>query len=49
VIVRPQSARGFGAALATVSVIHPEATRLALRDMDPDDIDDMAALLGDPD
>jgi RimJ/RimL family protein N-acetyltransferase len=36
-------------ALATVFCVHPEATRLVFRDMDPDDLDDMAALLGDPD
>ena len=29
--------------------MHPEAARLAFRDMTPEDIDDMAALLGDPD
>jgi RimJ/RimL family protein N-acetyltransferase len=29
--------------------MHPEAARLAFRDMAADDIDDMAALLGDPD
>jgi RimJ/RimL family protein N-acetyltransferase len=29
--------------------MYPEAARLAFRDMTPDDIDDMAALLGDPD
>ena len=29
--------------------MHPEATRLAFRDMTPDDVDDMTALLGDPD
>jgi RimJ/RimL family protein N-acetyltransferase len=28
--------------------MHPEATRLVFRDMAPDDLDDMAALLGDP-
>jgi RimJ/RimL family protein N-acetyltransferase len=44
-----KSARQFGDGLANVSVMHPEATRLVFRDMTPDDIDDMAALLGDPD
>jgi RimJ/RimL family protein N-acetyltransferase len=39
----------LGAGLANVSVMHPEATRLVFRDMTPEDIDDMAALLGDPD
>ena len=29
-------------------MMHPAATRLAFRDMAPDDLDDMAALLGDP-
>jgi RimJ/RimL family protein N-acetyltransferase len=29
--------------------MHPEAARLVFRDMVPDDIDDMTALLGDPD
>lgn len=28
--------------------MHPESARLAFRDMSPDDLDDMAALLGDP-
>jgi RimJ/RimL family protein N-acetyltransferase len=29
--------------------MHPEATRVAFRDMTPDDLGDMAVLLGDPD
>jgi RimJ/RimL family protein N-acetyltransferase len=45
---RAESARRYGPGVATVIVMHPEAKRLEFRGMGPDDLDDMAALLGDP-
>jgi Acetyltransferase (GNAT) domain len=33
----------------TVGYMHPESARLTFREMTPDDLDDIALLLGDPD
>lgn len=33
---------------ATVTSMHPDSARLTFREMSPDDLDDMALLLGDP-
>lgn len=43
-----KSARPLGPVLVTVVVCIQKPPRLAFRDMVPDDLDDMAALLGDP-
>src|SRR5260370_15301606 len=45
---RTSPARRSGPALATFTCMHPDAARLAFREMSPDDLDDMASLLGDP-
>ena len=37
-----------GARWATVTSMYPDSARLTFREMSPDDLDDMALLLGDP-